>query len=277
MISNYIKKINFYPQFEKWYFKILKTFKFDPQKDKIAAKILSDILEEKGKSWNLVQVLNSFENYIHSKNCLFIYGCGPTLERTIKQLKDILGEKVFKLAINLAADGASKCLDENEIPIDAIFTDLDGISEGEFFKSKYIIVHAHGDNIEKILKFKESIIKFENIIGTVQTNSSELTINPGGFTDGDRILFFLRSMLLPQHKIFLIGMDFNDKVGKYSKPYLQKNQKATKIKQKKLKFALKLLKWFQKLIENDIIFINSNLKSKNFKNVSVEESSNLLF
>ena len=32
-------------------------------------------------------------------------------------------------------------------------------------------------------------------------------------------------------------MDFKDKVGKYSKPNLQKNQKATKIKQKKLKFA----------------------------------------
>ncbi|MFX0009183.1 MAG: 6-hydroxymethylpterin diphosphokinase MptE-like protein, partial [Candidatus Hermodarchaeota archaeon] len=235
MINNYIKKIDFYPHFEKWYYKILKTFKFDPQKDNKAAKILSNILEEKGKSWNLAQVLKSFENYIHSKNNLFIYGCGPSLEQTVKKLKEILGEAVSKLAINLAADGASKCLDENDIPIDAIFTDLDGISEGEFFKPKYIIVHAHGDNIEKLLKFKKSIIKFENIIGTVQVNSSELTINPGGFTDGDRILFFLRSMLLPQHKIYLIGMDFKDKVGKYSKPYLQKNQKATKIKQKKLK------------------------------------------
>ena len=276
MINNNIKKIDFFPQFEKCYFKILKTFKFDPQKDIKAAKVLSEIFEEKGKSWNLVQVLNSFENYVHSKNCLFIYGCGPSLGRTIKKLKEILGEKVFKLAINLAADGASKCLDENEIPIDAIFTDLDGISEGEFFKSKYIIVHAHGDNIEKLLKFKESIINFENIIGTVQVNPSELTINPGGFTDGDRILFFLRSMLLPQQKIFLIGMDFKDQVGKYSKPYLHKNQKATKIKQKKLKFALKLLKWFQTLIDNEIIFINSNLKLKNFKNVSIEELNNLL-
>ena len=117
MINNNIKKIDFFPQFEKCYFKILKTFKFDPQKDIKAAKVLSEIFEEKGKSWNLVQVLNSFENYVHSKNCLFIYGCGPSLGRTIKKLKEILGEKVFKLAINLAADGASKCLDENEIPM----------------------------------------------------------------------------------------------------------------------------------------------------------------
>ena len=276
MINNYIKKIDFYSHFEKWYFKILKTFKFDPQKDTKAAKVLSNILIEKGESWDLVQVLNSFENYIHSKNNLFIYGCGPSLERTVKKLKEILGEKVSKLAINLAADGASKCLDENEIPIDAIFTDLDGISKGEFFKSKYIIVHAHGDNIEKIINFKDPIIKFDNIIGTVQVNSSGPTINPGGFTDGDRILFFLRSMLLPEHKIFLIGMDFKNKVGKYSKPYLQKSQKATKIKQKKLEIALKLLKWFQTLIDNEIFLINSNLKLKNFKNVSIEELSNLL-
>ena len=275
MINNPLEKLDFYPHFKNWYRKILKTFNFDPQKDIEAAKFLSEILKGKAKSWNLLQVLQSFENYIQSKKFIVVYGCGPSLERTVVELKEKLGEKVFKLALNLAADGASKCLDENGIPIDAIFTDLDGISEEEFFKSKYIIVHAHGDNIDKILKFKETIIKFENIIGTVQINSSKLTINPGGFTDGDRILFFLRSMLLPQQKVFLIGMDFKDKVGKYSKPYLQKNQKATKIKRKKLKFGFELLKWFQTLIENEIIFINSNLKSKSFKNLSIEEFVNL--
>jgi uncharacterized Rossmann fold enzyme len=276
MFLNNIEQLDFYPQFKKWYFKILRDFNFDHQKDIIAANVLSDILNEKKDSWNLLEVLNTFQTHIQAKEILLIYGCGPSLEETVRKLIDVLGENFFKDAINLAADGASIFLKENRIPLDGIFTDLDGISKQEFGSAKYMVIHAHGDNIDKILKFKEEILKFKNLIGTVQVSPSSGTINPGGFTDGDRILFFLRTLLLPQHRIFLIGMDFNNRVGKYSKPELKNSQKATRIKRKKLKYAVKLLKWLQGLIKNEIIFINSNLKSKKFRNISVKEFINIL-
>jgi len=77
MVQNNIEKLNFYPQFKKWYFKILRVFKFDYQDDIRAAEILSEILNEKSKFWNPLEVFNSFQNYIQSKKMLFIYGCGP--------------------------------------------------------------------------------------------------------------------------------------------------------------------------------------------------------
>ncbi|NHJ23013.1 MAG: DUF115 domain-containing protein [Candidatus Lokiarchaeota archaeon] len=271
MVQNNIEKLNFYPQFKKWYFKILRAFKFDYQDDIRAAEILSEILNEKSKFWNPLEVFNSFQNYIQSKKMLFIYGCGPSLEKTVIKLRKVLGDNFFSNVINFAADGASVFLRENQIPLDAIFTDLDGISKREFELAQYVVIHAHGDNIDKIIKFKDEILKFKNLIGTVQVNPTNITINLGGFTDGDRILFFLRPLLLPYHKIFLIGMDFNSWVGKYSKPEYKKIQKATSIKRKKLKYALKLLKWLQGLIKNELIFINSNLKSKKFRNISIEE------
>ena len=48
-----------------------------------------------------------------------------------------------------------------------------------------MVVHAHGDNIEKIHLVKN----FKNCIGTTQTKSFGKLHNFGGFTDGDRCVF----------------------------------------------------------------------------------------
>ncbi len=98
------------------------------------------------------------------------------------------------------------------------------------------IIHAHGDNINKIKKY---VPKLEGkILGTTQINPEPYKFlhNFGGFTDGDRAVY------LADHfhakKIYLMGFDFNGKIGEYS---------FAENKDKKLK--LKKLKWCEYLID----------------------------
>ncbi|MFX1354641.1 MAG: hypothetical protein ACFFGP_11810, partial [Promethearchaeota archaeon] len=162
------------------------------------------------------------------------------------------------------------------IPIDIIFTDLDGITKTEFSYSEFIIVHAHGDNINKLQEFEKSISDFKNIIGTTQVEPIESIINPGGFTDGDRILFFIRPFLNSNHKIYLVGMDFDKIIGKYSKIDKSSNFIASKVKRRKLRYAKYLIEWIQKELPCSIYFVNSFPKSKKFNNLNLYEFRKLV-
>lgn len=270
------EQVDYYSEFKHWYQKIIKDFKFDVKKDYNARDLLSEILSKKGKNWNLETTLNSIKKTIQSRSSILIYGCGPSLEITVKNLMREKGKKLFNNCVNLAADGASVLLKEVGIPIDAIFTDLDGITKSEFNYSDFVVVHAHGDNMDKIREFREDILDFENIIGTAQVKSLNNIINAGGFTDSDRILYFLRSLLLPEQNLFLIGMDFGEKIGKYSKPEMTDNQKANPIKLKKLQYAVELIEMIIKKIKNEIYFVNSNVISKKFRYISIEEFKKLI-
>ncbi|KKN17440.1 hypothetical protein LCGC14_0965880 [marine sediment metagenome] len=271
MDSKLKEQLNFYLEYKDWYFRIINDFKFDYEEDCKARDYLTKILDLKKNEWNLEELLFSFKKGLQEKSFILIYGCGPTLEETVEYLLRYKGKDIFKTSINLAADGASVFLKEKSIPINAIFTDLDGITINEFNYPKFLIIHAHGDNIDKIRFFRKSIIRFKKVIGTTQVEPNANVINPGGFTDGDRILFFLRGLLAPFHKLFLIGMDFKNVVGKYSKFYLEKNQVGSPIKQKKLHYALELINWIKKRIKNEIYFINSTLRTNNFTNLSIKE------
>ena len=270
------EQINFFIKFKDWYREIIQNFKFDEQKDYEARDYLSKILKLKEDSWNLENILHSFKDQIQSKLKILIYGCGPSLEETIEGIIKDIGYDAFKNCINLAADGAAVLLNERGIPIHAIFTDLDGITNNEFSSSKFMIIHAHGNNIENLKEFKKNILNFNNIIGTTQVEPLENLVNPGGFTDGDRILYFLRTFLLPHHKLFLIGMDFNNIIGKYSKPEMKENQKGTPTKLKKLKYAVKLLDWLSNEIKNDIIFINSESPLKKKYSITLKEFEKII-
>jgi uncharacterized Rossmann fold enzyme len=100
---------------------------------------------------------------------------------------------------------------------DIIVTDLDGNVTDQIkanLHGSVVIIHAHGDNIDKIRKY---IPEFkEKLVGTTQTDPTpfENLHNFGGFTDGDR------AVILADHfhakKITLIGFDFGDKIGQYS-------------------------------------------------------------
>lgn len=276
MVKSLKKQINFFDEFNEWYFKIITDFKFNIQEDRDARDFLSDILTQSSIIWSLEEILKSFKDLIQSKSYILVYGCGPSLEITMERFE---GKSFFNRSVNLAADGAAVFLKEKQIPVDGIFTDLDGITVNEFNYPEFLIVHAHGDNIKKLKFFREKMINFKKIIGTTQVEPIKDILNPGGFTDGDRILFFIKSFLLPHHRIFLIGMDFNSIIGRYSKPDLTKNQEANPIKLKKLGYAIKLVEWLKSLIANEIYFVNSNFKSKYFKNfkfISISEFKKML-
>jgi uncharacterized Rossmann fold enzyme len=257
-------------EFREWYRKIVNEFNFDLQKDRESRNLLSRILEKKTNSYNLEEVLLSFKENIQKKNHICVYGCGPSLEESVDYLLSNLGKNFFNNCVNLAADGAARLLNERIIPIDGIITDLDGITKRDFFKAKFVVVHAHGDNILLLEHFKNTIINFKKIIGTTQAESTYNLINPGGFTDGDRILALIISFLLPRQELYLIGMDFNDIVGNYSKPNHDKNYLADPIKLKKLQYALQIIEWLIPKIKIPMYLINSKPISDKFNYLTLK-------
>ncbi|MBY9014148.1 MAG: DUF115 domain-containing protein [Candidatus Lokiarchaeota archaeon] len=257
-------------EFRAWYRKIINDFNFDLQKDREARDILSRIIEKKHYSYNLEEILLSFKENFQKKEHICVFGCGPSLEESVDFILSNLGKNFFNNCVNLAADGAAQLLNERIIPIDGIITDLDGITKRDFLKAKYVIVHAHGDNIILLEHFKNTIINFTKIIGTTQAESTQYLINPGGFTDGDRILTFIVSFLLPQQELYLIGMDFNDIVGKYSKPNNEKNYLADPIKLKKLQYALQIIEWLIPKIKIPLYLINTKKISDKFNYLTLE-------
>lgn len=250
-------QLNYFDEFKDWYLKIIRSFNFSYEKDCEARNYLSEILHLKPYLYDLEQVLFSFKRSLYSKPNILIYGCGPSLEKTVEYLIKHKGVVFFNNFTNIAADGAAVLLKEKAIPIRAIFSDLDGITQNEFNYACFNIIHAHGDNIGKLIAFKEPIIKFEKIIGTTQVEPVENVLNPGGFTDGDRILFFLNKLINSSSKLFLIGMDFKNIIGKYSKLSLKRNQEGSIMKKKKLKFAVELIEWFSTRIKNQVFIVNS--------------------
>ena len=128
----------------------------------------------------------------------------------------------------------------------------------------------------KLNYFRECIILCKNVIGTTQSKPKKSIINPGGFTDGDRILFFLKNIVKPFQKIFLIGMDFDKKVGKYSKLNIKENHYSTPIKRKKLKYAVRLLESLIDEMKNEIYFVNSKYISSKFNYLSLIDFINYI-
>ena len=257
-------------EFKAWYRKIISDFNFDPQKDRVARDYLSHILEKKNKSYNLEEVLLSFQENIQKKQHICVYGCGPSLDESVDFILSNLGKNFFNNGINLAADGAARLLIERNIPIDGIITDLDGITKQDFFKAKFMVVHAHGDNINVLEDFKNSIIEFPKLIGTSQSEPVHNLINPGGFTDGDRILTLIMSFLLPHQYLYLIGMDFADIVGKHSKLNKETDYLAGSIKLKKLRYALQIIEWLIPKIRIPLYLINTKPISEKFNYLTLQ-------
>ena len=159
---------------EKRYFSILKKLNYSEQKDKESALILDSILKKTDN-------VRKLKTIIQDKTVLVI-GSGPSLGIAIPKLKKL--EKNIKIA----ADSSLKPLIDNGIFPDIVVTDLDGDEDAikKISKTKSIlVVHAHGDNIEKLQMVK----KMKNCIGTTQTNPFNKIQNFGGFTDGDRGVF----------------------------------------------------------------------------------------
>lgn len=138
-------------EWEIFYNKIMEDFGFDKDKDVESAVILNNILENA----NTIPV-DKLKDIIEGRE-VFIFGAGPSIKKHINILKE-LREINYKNPI-IVADGACKAfLEENIIP-DIIVSDLDGDLEALFEcnrKGSIIVVHAHGDNIEKLKSMSQN-------------------------------------------------------------------------------------------------------------------------
>ena len=209
-------------EWAKKYSEILQEFNYDRKKDFESAKILNSILKKKFPTQNL-------ENKIKCKT-VFVIGAGPSLASSISTLKKC------RYITKIVADGAASALIKSRIRPDIVVTDLDG--DQEFLKKAsnagaIMVVHSHGDNIEKLFLVTE----FNYCLGTTEGKPFGRVHNFGGFTDGDRCVFLAK--YFGARKIILFGMDFGSKIGKYSKTKILDRR----IKLKKLRYGKKLLEW----------------------------------
>ena len=228
---------------------IRNEFRYSEAKDIQSAKKLNSILKKKFSEKQL-------EELIRNKT-VYIIGAGPSLSKSLKYIKK------SKNVTKIVADGAVRALLEKNIKLDILVTDLDGdlISIKKIGKTKIpIIVHAHGDNYDKL----EIVKKFSNVIGTTQTNKFGRIGNFGGFTDGDRCVFLAE--YFNASKIVLIGMDFGQKIGKYSKHRIVDR----KIKIKKLKFGKKVVEWIGTKSKADLFSTNRIKGYKTIRMVDLE-------
>lgn len=206
-------------KFEEWepvYKLILKDMGFDRRKDERAALLLSETLETKARKKNEVAGIEVLRRTINGKDVL-VCGKAPVLADEIKDVD-------FKKYVTIAADGATSILMSNGIIPDIIVTDLDGNMDDEARAGAIMVVHAHGDNIEALMKRSAEA---KRVIGTTQSKPLKNVYNFGGFTDGDRSVFLAKEM--GARSITLIGFDFRD-------------ENVTPLKKKKLVWAERLIK-----------------------------------
>ncbi|KZX16207.1 6-hydroxymethylpterin diphosphokinase MptE-like protein [Methanobrevibacter filiformis] len=228
-----------FEDWEKWYSTILDDFNFSKEMDENSAFVLNKILSESG-SYSLDNLKEFVKNIVDNNNSFMVFGAGPSLKKHVKYLKDNYSK--FNNYVIIAADGATSGLVEEDIIPDIVVTDLDGKIDDLLIandKGAFFVIHAHGNNLEFIAKHTET---FKKVIGTTQSSSSGKLFNFGGFTDGDRAVFL--AIALGAKNICLGGMDFGKYVTNYSRPNLSRSVEiADKVKQKKLVYAEKLVKW----------------------------------
>ena len=228
---------------EKYYTEILDDFGFSRENDEKSAKLLDEILSEEG-----CLTLDELGEFTCFSDKFIIFGAGPSLKEHVTFLKENCNLKDYVL---LAADGATTALIDEKIAPDIIATDLDGNLDDILianFRGANIVIHAHGDNIEKIAQLTPF---FTSILGTTQSQPIGNLYNFGGFTDGDRALFL--AVALGASQITLAGMDFGDTVTRYSRPNIKTDTaKADDFKRKKLQYAEKFTQW---IIDNENVEI----------------------
>ena len=213
------------------YHEIRNVFGYRKYDDLISAKKLNSKI---GKRYPLSNIKKTIRG-----QTVFIIGAGPSLSRSISTLKK------YQNITKIVADGAVQALIEHKIKPQILVTDLDGdiASIKKIGRTKIpIIIHAHGNNYDKL----DIVSKLQNKIGTTQTEKFGKLENFGGFTDGDRCVFLAENF--HAKKIILFGMDFGDKIGKYSK----KKVMDRKTKLKKLEYGKKLLEWLAKESDSEL-------------------------
>lgn len=214
-------------EFAEWYpyyLKVVDDLNLDIRKDFLSSTILSNLI-----SGNKPPDLDNFRMLIGKK--VLVIGSGPSIEN--KLIQEFIRNNSSSIIIS--ADGATELCLKLDIAPHFVITDLDG-DISQLLKANELgstlIIHAHGNNIDKIIKF---VHKFRNFFGTTQAFPLYNIYNFGGFTDGDRSVFFADQF--KSKEIWMVGMDFDSSIGFYSK----KMKFNLTAKKKKLSIGKRLL------------------------------------
>jgi len=220
-------------ELSKWleiYAGICGELGLNPEKDKQAAELLSNMIAERCLGREVLS------RVLSSRPVVVVFGAGPSLQQDLGQFIKAVG---FEKAVTVAADGAAKAFMERGFTPHVVFTDLDGGDDTLIQAARngaLLVVHAHGDNMDRL---RQLIPAFTcPVLGTAQTEPVGCLENFGGFTDGDRAVYACEE--LGVERIVLAGMDFTGDVGPYSKPY-PLNQAEISRKRKKLLIGKRLL------------------------------------
>ncbi len=221
-------------RWEEWqplYFEIVQELNLNPSEDRRATKVLSMLIEH----IETAVLLSRLKSNIEGKD-IVICGAGPSLGKGLDWIKN---EGINKRRAFIAADGATTAFIERDMICDIIVSDLDGKIEDirkMMEEGALGIIHAHGDNISKI---KSVVPDLGDVLGSTQVEPVGNVHLWGGFTDGDRACY-IASHYHPK-SVILLGMDFGNIVGHWSKPEHNDDFLANERKRKKLVIAKRLI------------------------------------
>uniref|UniRef100_A0A7C3UGT4 6-hydroxymethyl-7,8-dihydropterin pyrophosphokinase n=1 Tax=Geoglobus ahangari TaxID=113653 RepID=A0A7C3UGT4_9EURY len=196
--------------FKFFYYQILSDFGFDEEKDKEAARLMHSLAGDKLLDKEVIR------NKVEGREVAVI---GGAVENEINTETIITAGKAILKWMEISDRTPDIHVTDMEEDSD-ILIDLEN-------KGCLLILHAHGDNIDRI---KDTIPKIGRFIGTTQHFPFNRIYNFGGFTDGDRAAIIAKEF--GASKIILHGFRFH----------------STGIKGKKLTWAKRILK-FEGIIE----------------------------
>ena len=176
---------------EPYYLEILDYFGFDRAADEEAAQLLASLMTRD----DLLSLAA-----LTCGNNVTVCGNAPCLEDELGTVRGIV----------FAADAAAYVLDAHGIRPDAVFTDLDGVTDRLIelnCEGTIVVIHAHGDNIPLL---KHWVPRFPGpLVATTQATPLPHIHNFGGLTDGDRAVFAAEE--LGASSVTLAGFDLDDR------------------------------------------------------------------
>ncbi len=239
------------------YLYVIKELGIDPRRDIISTYILDEILRAKP----VKRAEEEVRSLVKGRRTVVV-GAGPYVLRDLERAQE---NGLLDSSIILAADGASLAFQSftGHAP-HIIVTDLDGFPEEEVKmvnRGSIPIVHAHGDNMDKVVSF---VPKMVWALGTTQAFDTQLVKNYGGFTDGDRACYI--ACAFNAAEIYLLGMDFSSIIGEYSN--LSKFAGRIDRKRKKLLIGVRMLEDLAKRCSVQIVNASFNAaKIDGIKNI----------
>ncbi len=251
-----------YSEWMPWYEKIVRRLHISEEEDRKATDFLSTLLKKDALT------LYEGRRRILGK-VVIVFGAGPSLANDLKRLS---ATSLLEKHCLITADGATTALMKigKKFP-DVIATDLDGWVEDQIEASRrgsVVIVHAHGDNVPALAKY---VPRLKNRIGSTQVEPRPNVYNFGGFTDGDRAAF--AAVELGATALVLVGMDFGQVVGEYSRPDFH----ALPMERMKLEIGLELLGWLSSWAKIPLYNVTERgVVIQGFKKVQPEELMGLL-